>query len=71
MERTVAIRVQELMLAIAGLLDRSIILMDDSENEDERTKHRRFAGHLLAAIQDDVLRPIHEKFPDLKPRELE
>lgn len=63
--------VSDLMLNINGELIESIKNVEKDCSQDEFTIYRRRVGTLVNSIFEQVLEPIYDKHPTLKPQELE
>ncbi|HTV84821.1 MAG TPA: hypothetical protein VME63_05420 [Dyella sp.] len=63
----VAKQVSELMLDYSRRLDSSIALVRDSCDAEEFKGYRRAVGKVLGEIYLEVLTPLYQKHPDLKP----
>lgn len=63
----VAKQVSDLMLDYSQRIDRSIAVVEDNCNPDEFKAYRLAAGKILAEIYLEVLTPLYQKHPELKP----
>lgn len=63
----VAMKISDLMLDYSKEIDRSIAVVRDNCSQDEFKAYRLAAGKVLAEIYLEVLTPLYQKHPELKP----
>jgi hypothetical protein len=69
-ETAVARQISEVLLEISGQLDRSIITVKERCPAEEFHTYRRAVGRILGEILD-VLNPLYEEHPSLKPPQMD
>jgi len=69
-DRDVAARLSNLMIEIAGKMNDSIRLVQQRCTEAEFQAYRRAASRVMGAVRD-VMNPLYEAHPDLKPEALD
>lgn len=67
----VARQISELMLDIGSRLDRSVELIRQNATSDEFMIYRRAVGAVMAEILLEVLNPLYDQHPSIKPPELD
>jgi hypothetical protein len=60
-------RVSELMLDIFRRVDESVAMVRESCPEQEAATYSKAVGKVAGAVVMDVLEPLYEKNPNLKP----
>lgn len=68
--KDVAIQVNKLILAHQAELSQSMDLVRSSCTDDEADVYRRALGNVLGYMLTEIIMPIHENHPELKPPEL-
>ncbi len=63
-------RLQQAMLSIADELDNTIIENQELFNEQELEEYKKAIGVIMMSIFDEVLAPLHERHPSIKPKDL-
>jgi hypothetical protein len=63
----IAKQVSDLMLDYSQRLDKSIALVMNNCDSEELKLYRRAVGKLLAEIYFEVLAPLYQEHPELKP----
>ncbi|MCP3669199.1 MAG: hypothetical protein GY814_01925 [Gammaproteobacteria bacterium] len=71
MKKEVATEIVDLMMEFGGRLNQSVALVQDNCSEDELVSYRRAVGKLMGAMLLDVMNPIFDEHPELKPDQLE
>jgi hypothetical protein len=61
-------RVSDLMLEVFRLVDESCAMVRDSCSEEEAAVYVKAVGRVAGAVVMDVLEPLYEKNPNLKPQ---
>jgi hypothetical protein len=69
--REIAEKISALMLQLGAEIDNSIALVKGNCTEEEFVTYRKGAGKVMADILLEIMNPIYDVHPDLKPRELE
>jgi spore germination protein YaaH len=64
-------QVSDLMLEYGAKLDASVAAMQSQLPEDEFVKYRRAIGRVMDAMLLDIMNPIYEKHPQIKPAQLD
>lgn len=70
MERNVAADVVQLMLEFGAKLDESVSDVMGVSNGDEYERYRSSVGKIMGLMLLDIMNPIFEEYPDLKPHQL-
>lgn len=60
-------QISELMLDISGRLDESVAMVEKSCPTEEFNQYRRAVGKVLGGVLLEVLNPLYEKHPALRP----
>lgn len=60
-------RISELMLDIFRRVDESVVMVRESCAEEEAAAYSKAVGKVAGAIVMDVLEPLYDKNPNLKP----
>jgi hypothetical protein len=63
----IAKQISELMLSVFGRLDESIDLVKATCSPEEASKYQKKIARVLGPIVMDVLEPLYEENPALKP----
>jgi hypothetical protein len=71
MNKDVAGQINEMMLRFGAELDQSVELVQKECDETELVRYRRAVGKIMGEMLLEVMNPIYEAHPDLKPPELE
>lgn len=71
MNKQIASEIVELMVEFGGRLNQSVILVQDSCPEDQLVCYRRAVGKLMGSMLLDIMNPIFDEYPELKPEQLE
>jgi hypothetical protein len=69
--KTTAAEINKLMLEMGAKLDASVVLVEQTCSENEFKEYRRVVGKLMGEILLEVMNPLYEMNPELKPKELE
>ncbi len=69
-QRDIAEQVSNLMLEYGAKLDKSLVLVKEQCDEEEFKNYRAAVSKLLTTMLVEVMNPLYEKHPDLKPNEL-
>ena len=70
MNQEVATKVIELMLDVGARLDNSVALVQDNCSEAEFCAYRQAVGKLMGTMLLDIMNPVFDKYPELKPEQL-
>jgi hypothetical protein len=65
-----ATQISALMLEIGAKLDTSVALVQDTCEELEFNRYRRVVGELMGTMLLEVMNPLYQTHPDLKPARL-
>jgi hypothetical protein len=60
-------RVSDLMLEVFRVVDESVAMVRESCSEEEAAEYFHAVGKVAGAVVMDVLEPLYEKNPHLKP----
>jgi hypothetical protein len=71
MKKEVATEIIDLMIEFGDRLNQSVALVKDNCSEDELVSYRSVVGKLMGSMLLDIMNPIFDKHPDLKPDKLE
>lgn len=71
MKKEVATEIVDLMVEFGDRLNQSVALVKDNCSEDELDSYRRAVGKIMGGMLLDVMNPIFDEHPDLKPDQLE
>jgi len=70
MKRETAEKVLPLLMEAAARVDQAIARVFEGEDAAAAHRFRRIGGQVMGEIFLELVRPIHEEFPDLVPEEL-
>jgi len=68
---TLARQVSDLMLEYGSKLDATVAEMQSQVPEEEFIKYRRAIGRVMGAMLLDVMNPLYEMHPQMKPAQLD
>lgn len=68
--QSIARHISEVALGISSKLDESILFVKENCSEEEFQKYRVAAGRVLGQILLEILNPLYETNPTLRPPEL-
>ncbi|WP_075188146.1 hypothetical protein [Teredinibacter haidensis] len=71
MKKQVATEVIDLMVEFGDRLNQSVTLVQDHCSKDELDAYRRSVGKLMGNMLLDIMNPIFDEHPELKPDQLE
>lgn len=63
--------ISELMLEFGARLDGSVKMIKERGEPEEFESYRRAVGKVMGSMLLDVMNPLYEEHPDLKPEGLE
>ena len=66
----IAEEISKLMLEFGARLDASVALVKDNCTAEELQLYRRAVGEIMGAMLLDIMNPLYEKHPRLKPEQL-
>ncbi len=69
-QKDVAKEVSNLMLEVGARLDASTALVKERCSAVEFEAYRRAVGKIMGEMLLEVMNPLYQKHPDLKPKEL-
>lgn len=69
-QRDVAKEVSELMLDVGAKLDASVARIKERCSATEFEAYRKAVGKIMGEMLLEVMNPLYQKHPDLKPKEL-
>lgn len=69
-QEDVAAEVSKLMLEFGARLDASIALVQSRCTPQEFQAYRKAVGGIMGSMLLEVMNPLYEKHPQLKPKEL-
>jgi hypothetical protein len=70
MERETAQSVLALMFEYGGKLNDAMLMIRETSDEEEFARYRRAIGTVLDSTFEQIINPILEEYPDLKPQSL-
>lgn len=70
MRRDVAETILTLMFDYGGKLNDSMMLVRESSDEAEFSRYRRAVGTVLASAFENIVDPLLDEHPDLRPDQL-
>lgn len=70
MERETAKSVLALMFDYGGKLNDAMLMVRESSDQEEFAHYRRAFGNVLDSAFEQIINPILEEYPDLKPDQL-
>lgn len=70
MKKKVAIEIVDLMLDFGNRLNASVALVQNNCTDDELVEYRRAVGKLMGDMLLNIMNPIFEEHPELKPDQL-
>ena len=70
MERETAQAVLTLMFEYGGKLNDAMLTVRETSNQEEFARYRRAFGKVLDSAFEQIINPILEEHPDLKPDQL-
>jgi hypothetical protein len=70
MEKKIAAEVVKSILDCSAKLDKTIARVQLVAKEEEYSRYRRTIGQVMGIMLTDILNPIFEDYPDLKPKDL-
>ena len=70
-QKDVAAEISQLMLGCGSKLNSSVELVKTRCSAEEFEVYQRAIGNLMADMLLDVMNPLYEQHPDLRPAELE
>jgi hypothetical protein len=66
----IARQISDLMIEIGGRLDRSVLVLQQQCSPEESRVYGRAIGQVLGDMLD-ILNPLYEEHPSLKPSQME
>jgi hypothetical protein len=66
-EAHIARKISELMLDIFRRVDESVLMVNETCSPEEAASYKKAAGRVAGAAVMDVLEPLYERNPALKP----
>ena len=70
MDQEVAQKISDLMLEYGSKLDESLILVQQKCGEDEFKSYRTSVSRLMTIMLREVMNPLYEEYPEIKPKQL-
>ena len=70
MKRETAQSVLALMFDYGGKLNDAMLMVRESSDQEEFARYRRAFGNVLESAFEQIINPILEEHPDLKPDQL-
>lgn len=67
MQKEIAKEVNTLMLEFSARLNDSIRLVQQSSSKDEFENYREEVSKLMTIMYLDIMKPIHQRYPELEP----
>jgi len=69
-DKDIAKEISQLMLEYAAKLDVSVALVKQKCSMEEFEAYRKAVGTVMGYMLLDVMNPLYEKHPDIKPNDL-
>lgn len=66
----IAKQISDLMLEYGARLDESVLLVKNSCSEAELKTYRRAVGEIMGNMLTEIMNPLYERHPTLKPKGL-
>jgi len=70
-DESLARQVSDLMLEYGAKLDASVTAMQSQLPEEEFVKYRRAIGRVMGSMLLDVMNPVYEMHPQMRPAQLD
>ena len=70
MKKEAAVEIVDLFLEFGAKLDESVVLVQQNASPDEFNNYRLSVGKMMGEMLVEVMNPIFEEYPDLKPDQL-
>lgn len=67
MQKEIAKEVNTLMLEFSGRLNDSIRLVQQNCSKDEFENYREEVSKLMTIMYLDIMKPIHQRYPEFEP----
>lgn len=71
MKKDTAETINRLMLEYGAKLDSSVKLVMDTASPEEFEAYRTSVAQIMGTMLLDIMNPIYQEYPDLKPLELD
>lgn len=69
-EKDVAKEISQLMIEYGSKLDASVAMVQKKCSAEEFSAYRKAVAQLMGTMLLDIMNPLYEAHPDLKPKEL-
>jgi hypothetical protein len=69
--KSIAKEISQLMLEYSAKLDSSVAQVKAECSEEELNLYRKAVGKIMGYMLLDIMNPLYDKHPDLKPKELD
>lgn len=69
-DEQVAKQISDLMLEYGARLDASVLLVKNTCSEGELKTYRRAVGEIMGNMLTEVMNPLYQRHPTLKPKGL-
>jgi len=69
-QKDIAREISQLMLDYGAKLDASVALAKQKCSPEEFAMYRKAVGKIMGYMLSEVMNPIYQRHPDLKPKEL-
>lgn len=69
-DERIAKQISDLMLECGARLDESVLLVKNSCSESELNTYRRAVGEIMGNMLTEIMNPLYERHPTLKPKGL-
>ena len=66
----IAKQISDLMLEYGAHLDESVLLVKNNCSEEELRAYRRAVGEIMGNMLTEIMNPLYERHPTLKPKGL-
>ena len=69
-KKEIAAQISALMVEYGAKLDASVALVRDHCSENELKEYRRAIGKIMGDMLLEIMNPLYQRHPDLKPPQL-
>lgn len=66
----IARQISDLMLEYGARLDASVLLISNNCSPEELRIYRRAVGEIMGNMLTEIMNPLYERHPTLKPKDL-
>jgi hypothetical protein len=69
-KKEIAAQISALMIEYGAKLDASVAMVRDHCSENELKEYRRVTGKIMGDMLLEIMNPLYQRHPDLKPPQL-